>query len=125
MGSAPAALERVGGYRKIMSFYKSSKREKRDQTLNLRTTLSMKESLARLDKAWAFLDSLNDPKSPFDADMQPNESATALRLIEESLANAWKEIGGFEPQTDEQWEEFYRIARATHDKLKKNGGGAK
>ena len=120
--TSPAEVGRGGGYRKSMSFYKRTKREKRDETLNLRVTASLKQSLGRLDRAWAFLDSLDDDAPPFDPDEKANESAVAVRLLEESIANAWKEIGSFEPKTDEQWDLFYETARATHEKHKKGAG---
>jgi hypothetical protein len=100
-----------------MAFYE--RREKRDKALNLRVTGSLKASLARLSKAWAFLDSLEEDAEPFEPEkFEPNESDVAVRLLVNSVAAAWKEIGGFEPKTDEEWERFYEIARTTLDKHK-------
>lgn len=112
----------AGGYRTRtrMAFYE--RREKRDKALNLRVTGSLKASLARLSKAWAFLDSLEEDAEPFDPKMEPNESDVAVRLLVNSVAAAWKEIGGFEPKTDEEWERFFEIARTT---LEKHKGGAR
>lgn len=119
MGVALAAAADGGRYRRPMGFYE--RREKRDQSLNLRITKSLKDSLGRLAKAWEFLDSLEDGAEPFDPKSDPNVSDVAVRLLTQSAAAAWKEIGGFEPKTDEQWAEFFKAARAAHKKQANNG----
>jgi hypothetical protein len=121
MGTTTAPAVQDNKFRKpprMSNFYERRGREKRDQAVNLRTTKSLKESLARLSKAWEFLDSLEENAEPFDPSTEGNVSDAALRLITQSIGPAWKEIGAFEPKTDEQFEEFCKAARAAHEKAK-------